>query len=146
MKEASRRKPPLGGFCSECDTTFVATVVDTVQLDEAAFRGHVVRPGDPDYDVQRKIWNGSFDKHPALIIRCAGVADVIEYQTGARNAYAESHGSRVAPSVSSATVPAEPSSGCAFAQSSFAGGGADSLNVHVSCVGAPLYQSSRAMR
>ena len=36
-----------------------------------------MRPGDPDYDVHRKIWNGSFDKHPALIIRCAGVSDVI---------------------------------------------------------------------
>src|SRR3954454_5675893 len=48
-----------------------------IQIDEAPFRGYVVRPGDPDYDVHRKIWNGSFDKHPAMIIRCAGVSDVI---------------------------------------------------------------------
>ncbi|MDX6515885.1 MAG: hypothetical protein QOH73_1551, partial [Gaiellaceae bacterium] len=48
-----------------------------LEIDEAAFRGHVVRPGDPDYDLQRKIWNGSIDKHPAAIVRCAGVADVI---------------------------------------------------------------------
>ena len=27
--------------------------------------------------MHRKIWNGSFDKHPALIARCAGVSDVI---------------------------------------------------------------------
>ena len=52
-------------------------VVDTIEIDEAAFRGHVVRPGDPEYDVHRKIWNGSFDKHPAVIVRCAGVSDVI---------------------------------------------------------------------
>ena len=55
-----------------------------VKLDEAAvreletsFRGQVVRPGDPTYDQDRKIWNGSIDRYPALIARCAGVADVI---------------------------------------------------------------------
>ena len=52
-------------------------VADAIQIDEAELRGHVVRPGDPDYDVHRKIWNGSFDKHPAVIVRCAGVSDVI---------------------------------------------------------------------
>jgi FAD/FMN-containing dehydrogenase len=41
-------------------------------------RGEVVRPGDPSYDEQRQIWNGSIDRSPALIARCAGVADVIE--------------------------------------------------------------------
>ncbi|TMK96473.1 MAG: FAD-binding oxidoreductase [Actinobacteria bacterium] len=44
---------------------------------EASFRGPIVRPGDPTYDQDRKIWNGSIDRHPALIARCAGVADVI---------------------------------------------------------------------
>ena len=48
-----------------------------LELDEAAFRGQVVRPEDPSYDAHRKIWNGSFDKHPAMILRCAGVADVV---------------------------------------------------------------------
>src|SRR4051812_47808358 len=55
----------------------MTAVADEIQIDEAPFRGRVVRPGDPDYDVHRKIWNGSFDRHPALIIRCAGVSDVI---------------------------------------------------------------------
>ena len=55
----------------------MSTIADAIEIDEAAFRGHVVHPEDPDYDRQRKIWNGSFDKHPALIVRCAGVADVI---------------------------------------------------------------------
>ena len=48
-----------------------------LELDQAALRGYAVRPGDPSYDVDRRIWNGSFDRHPAMIIRCAGVSDVI---------------------------------------------------------------------
>jgi FAD/FMN-containing dehydrogenase len=42
----------------------------------ASFRGELVRPGDVDYDVHRRVWNGSIDRAPALIARCAGVADV----------------------------------------------------------------------
>src|SRR5436305_3489552 len=55
----------------------MTAVADEIQFDDAAFRGFVLRPGEPDYDVHRKIWNGSFDKRPAAIVRCAGVADVI---------------------------------------------------------------------
>ena len=55
----------------------MSVVVDTIQIDEAAFRGDVVRPEDEGYDAQRTIWNGAFDRHPAAIVRCAGVADVI---------------------------------------------------------------------
>jgi FAD/FMN-containing dehydrogenase len=55
----------------------VTAVADALELDEAAFRGDVVRPGEPGYDLHRKVWNGSFDRRPALIVRCAGVSDVI---------------------------------------------------------------------
>jgi len=44
---------------------------------EGSFRGQLVGPRDPGYDEHRKIWNGSIDRCPALIARCAGVADVI---------------------------------------------------------------------
>jgi FAD binding domain/Berberine and berberine like len=44
---------------------------------EASFRGRLVGAEDPVYDEQRKVWNGSIDRSPALIARCAGVADVI---------------------------------------------------------------------
>src|ERR687887_1665647 len=39
--------------------------------------GELIDRDHPDYDEARRIWNGSFDKRPALIARCTGVADVI---------------------------------------------------------------------
>src|SRR5689334_3767977 len=44
----------------------------------AGLRGQVVGRDDADYDETRKIWNGSINRRPALIARCAGVADVIQ--------------------------------------------------------------------
>jgi len=41
------------------------------------FRGQLLSPEDPGYDDARRVWNGSIDRFPALIARCAGVADVI---------------------------------------------------------------------
>src|SRR6476659_8249356 len=49
----------------------------SIEIDKAALRGYVVGPGDPSYDADRKIWNGSFDRRPATILRCLGVSDVI---------------------------------------------------------------------
>jgi FAD/FMN-containing dehydrogenase len=44
---------------------------------QAGFRGEIVGRADAAYDEHRKVWNGSIDRRPALIARCAGVADVI---------------------------------------------------------------------
>src|ERR671912_375663 len=41
------------------------------------FRGELLRPQDPGYEDARKVWNESITRFPALIARCAGVADVI---------------------------------------------------------------------
>jgi FAD/FMN-containing dehydrogenase len=43
----------------------------------AVLRGRLVQPSDADYDDARAVWNGMVDKHPALIVQCAGVADVV---------------------------------------------------------------------
>src|SRR5271170_4308842 len=42
-----------------------------------SLRGPLLGPGQGGYDEARKVWNGMIDRHPALIARCAGVADVI---------------------------------------------------------------------
>jgi len=41
------------------------------------FRGHLLASGDDGYEQVRFTWNRMFDKRPALIARCTGVADVI---------------------------------------------------------------------
>jgi FAD/FMN-containing dehydrogenase len=50
-----------------------------------AVRGEVVRPADPGYDEARAIWNGAHDARPALIVRCAGVSDVMRAVEFARS-------------------------------------------------------------
>src|ERR671910_956347 len=53
-------------------------------LDEAAIRefssnvrGQLIRPEDDGYDAARLVFNGMVNRRPALIVRCAGVADVV---------------------------------------------------------------------
>jgi FAD/FMN-containing dehydrogenase len=72
----------------------MSTVVEPVVLDEAAvdelrnaLRGELIRPGDASYDEDRKVWNGSIDRRPALIACCTGVADVVEAVRFARRTH-----------------------------------------------------------
>jgi len=53
--------------------------LDRAALDEltGSFRGELIRPGAGGYEEHRKVWNGSIDRHPALIARCSGTEDVI---------------------------------------------------------------------
>ena len=55
-----------------------------VQLFRERFRGEVLRPNEAGYDEARAVWNGMIDKHPAVIARCTGVADVIDAVNFAR--------------------------------------------------------------
>jgi FAD/FMN-containing dehydrogenase len=52
---------------------------------ETTLRGQLVRPADPDYDQARAIWNAAHDRRPALVIRCAGTADVMRAVEFARS-------------------------------------------------------------
>ena len=43
----------------------------------SAFHGQVFEPTDVGYNEARQIWNASINKHPKVIVRCSGVADVV---------------------------------------------------------------------
>jgi FAD/FMN-containing dehydrogenase len=43
-----------------------------------SFRGELIQPEDPTYDEHRKVWNGSIDRSPALIARCASADQVVD--------------------------------------------------------------------
>jgi FAD/FMN-containing dehydrogenase len=53
--------------------------VDAAAIDAfaATLAGRAIRPGEPDYDAARRIWNAAVDRRPGLIARCHGVADVV---------------------------------------------------------------------
>ena len=40
-------------------------------------RGRLLRPSDEGYEQARQVFNGMINKHPALIVRCVDVADVM---------------------------------------------------------------------
>ncbi|HYJ42204.1 MAG TPA: FAD-binding oxidoreductase [Steroidobacteraceae bacterium] len=44
----------------------------------ARLRGDLMLRDSAGYDSARRAWNGAFDRHPALIARCSGPADVME--------------------------------------------------------------------
>jgi hypothetical protein len=44
---------------------------------KASLRGELIQSGDESYDGARSVYNAMIDRHPALIARCADVADVI---------------------------------------------------------------------
>ncbi len=52
--------------------------VDTAGISglREVMRGQVLVPGETGYDEARRVWNGTVDRRPALIARCADVADV----------------------------------------------------------------------
>src|SRR5215470_3049559 len=54
------------------------TAISPAHIDSlrAAFRGDLVDPSHPSYDSTRCVWNGIFDRRPALIARCRNAADV----------------------------------------------------------------------
>ena len=51
---------------------------DAIDSLASAIAGKAIRPGDADYEQARRIWNANVRKHPGLIVRCAGTADVVQ--------------------------------------------------------------------
>ncbi|MFN8492795.1 MAG: FAD-binding oxidoreductase [Caldilineaceae bacterium] len=67
------------------DGTHTTLSDETMTAFRQSFAGPLLFPGDPTYDTVRAIWNKMYDRKPALIARCTGVADVIDAVNFARN-------------------------------------------------------------
>jgi FAD/FMN-containing dehydrogenase len=76
MMSSARRAPdghPAGG------TVMSSSRLDDTSIGElrTSLRGPLLQPADAGYDAARTIDNAMIDRRPALIARCAGVADVL---------------------------------------------------------------------
>lgn len=49
-----------------------------------SLQGELLLPDSARYEQARRVWNGSIDKHPALIASCAGAGDVMQAVNFAR--------------------------------------------------------------
>ena len=54
------------------------TSAQSEAIDQLAtsFGGRLLRAADPGYDAARKVHNGLIDKHPMVVARCTGTADI----------------------------------------------------------------------
>lgn len=62
-------------------TTASNNTLDTLR---SSLLGTICTPGVEGYDEYRRVWNGMIDRHPALIVQCQGVADVVSAVNYAR--------------------------------------------------------------
>lgn len=58
---------------------------EAVEEFKKRLRGKLVLPDDEEYDSARIVWNAMIDRRPAIIVRCAGVSDVINSVNFARD-------------------------------------------------------------
>ena len=52
---------------------------------KSQLKGELLLPHDRTFDAARVVWNAMIDRKPAIIVRCAGVADVMRSVTFARD-------------------------------------------------------------
>jgi hypothetical protein len=57
---------------------------NSIQEFRANLKGKLLEQGEPEYEISRRVFNGMIDRHPALIAKCADVADVIRSVNFAR--------------------------------------------------------------
>jgi hypothetical protein len=57
----------------------MAPQLETLHIEQLSpqFTGELLRQGDSGYDDARLVWNGMFDRYPALIARCRTTDDVV---------------------------------------------------------------------
>ena len=59
------------------DATMRTPAPEAVDELRAQLRGSLCLPGEPGYEQSRTIWNAMIDRHPAIVVRAAGVNDVM---------------------------------------------------------------------
>jgi FAD/FMN-containing dehydrogenase len=64
---------------SAAGETKAVAMVDPAQVRKFcdALDGETILPTDPEYNAARRIWNGMIDRRPGLIVKAAGLDDVI---------------------------------------------------------------------
>ena len=65
----------------------MAPQLETLSIEQLSpqFTGELLRQGDSGYDDARLVWNGMFDRRPALIARCKNTQDVVAAVNFARD-------------------------------------------------------------
>ena len=76
-------KRDRGSTPTEATQRLAPTQVSSLR---SRFDGDIIEPGDPMYDGARQVWNAMIDRHPALIVRPVGTADVSTAVRFARDA------------------------------------------------------------
>jgi FAD/FMN-containing dehydrogenase len=66
----------------EPDAAEFATAIDSLR---SGLRGEALTENDEGYDPARAVWNAMIDRRPRLIVRCKGVADVVDAVSFARD-------------------------------------------------------------
>src|SRR5262249_27147009 len=56
--------------------TTIDTPADRARDELSNFQGDLIGPDDLEYTEARPVYNAMIDRHPALIARCAGPADI----------------------------------------------------------------------
>ncbi|HEX9784866.1 MAG TPA: FAD-binding oxidoreductase [Opitutaceae bacterium] len=65
------------------------TTLDALETLKTGIRGEIILPNDAGYGEARSIWNAMIDKHPAAIVRCTDVDDVVAAVKFAREHHVE---------------------------------------------------------
>jgi FAD/FMN-containing dehydrogenase len=80
------RVPPARGFgvWPRASEATVIDKTDTAAL-QSQLRGQLIDTDHDEYEAARRVYNGSIDRYPWLIVRCADVADVIACVNFARD-------------------------------------------------------------
>jgi FAD/FMN-containing dehydrogenase len=82
----------------------------TARFELPGFKGDLIHPGDREYEDARTVFNGMFDRRPALIARCTSAQDVVAAVNFAReqslplSVYGGGHGATGAAVVDSGVV------------------------------------------